>query len=414
MRGTLWFLAAILAGLALLEISMQPTWPERIELALIFSLMAAAMWAAAHWLPRIARRNRSIKATVAILSVAAFSIVVAGAVAVGNRMFLSSHDLTLLLVVIAFGIVAAVGFTLSVTRQLTLDLDRLSQSAARVAVGHLEEDVTLDRRDEIGRLSLALDQMVDQLEETEELRQADSQSRQDFFAAVGHDLRTPLASMQAAVEAIKDGVAPDPAAYLLTIEKDIRSLTSLVDDIYLLARLDSGASTFSVGVVDVTEIADESVEILRPVAAAKGVALRLDAADRVLGEGSAEPIGRVLRNLVDNAVRHSPAAGEVVVRVATADGHAHIAVIDEGLGFEQGFVPFAFDRFSRSESSRARDKGGSGLGLAIAKSLVESMNGQIGIRTGNHGHVWLDLPAPRQEQPVPAVPRRRTSSLRRA
>lgn len=386
MRVFAWGLAAALMALALFEISMQPSWGERLELGLIFVVMALSMAAAARWLPAVARRYRSIRVTVAVLALAAFSIVILGALAVGNRMFLSSHDLTLLLVVIAFGIVSAVGFALAVSKPLTEDLDLLSTSAGLVASGDLTHELSLDRQDEIGRLSVSLDEMVSQLETAES-------ARRDFFAAVGHDLRTPLASIRAATESIRDGVASDPDRALATIERDITVLTNLIEDVYLLARVDAGAVDAPSTRVDVTELADETLELLRPIADAAGVELVLLATDRFTAYGSATWIGRVLRNLVDNAIRFSPPHSTVTVAVKKTEAGVEVSVIDQGPGFDPRFKDLAFNRFSRPEDSRDRSSGGSGLGLAIAKSLVVAMDGTISIDDGPGGRLELTLPA---------------------
>lgn len=411
MTQLFWGLGAIVVGLAIFEVSMQPSPGERLELAFIFVMMTLAMIGTSRWLPQLARGYRSIRVTLAVLALAAFSIVVVGAVAVGGRMFFSTHDLTLLLVVIAFGLVSAVGFALFVSKPLTDDLDQLSTRADHVAKGSYGAGGTLDRRDEVGRLGLALDEMIGQLQQAASSRRADEQSRREFFAAIGHDLRTPLASIQAALEAIRDGVAPDPDHLLTTIETDLSALTNLVEDIFLLARIDAGDSLFETGLVDVTELADESVEIMRPLAAARGVELTMSAISRGIAEGAPEPLGRVFRNLIDNAIRHSPAGGAVIVTVAERDGSIVSDVIDQGAGFEPGFRDIAFQRFSRSELSRGRDTGGSGLGLAIARSLVEEMDGEIWIATDRDGgHVGFRLPAATPERPDREDRDRRTSS----
>ncbi len=405
MRAFSWGMAAVLFGLALLEVSMQPTWPERLELGLIFLLMTISMGAAAKWLPVAARRNRSIKVTVAVLSLAAFSIVILGALAVGNRMFLSSHDLNLLLVVIAFGLVSAIGFALAVSGPLTRDLDKLSTSAGIVATGDLSPHLDLDRQDEIGQLSLSLNRMVTQLEDAET-------ARREFFSAVGHDLRTPISSIRASVESIRDGVAEDPDSLLQAVERDISILSNLVEDIFLLAKLDSGVQEVIAEIIDVTEIADETLEVCRPVAARRGVQVIVESAERLLANGDSRSLGRALRNLVDNAVRHAPDGSVVTVAVQSHADAIHVEVRDEGHGFDDEFAKVAFERFTRSESDRGRSTGGSGLGLAIAKGLIETMDGSIWIDAkGPGGSVVLELPAIRPERPDLEAPRRSTSSL---
>lgn len=375
---------------------MQPTWPERVELTLIFAAMAAAMAAASRWLPRTARRFRSIRVTVAVLALAAFSIVVAGVLAAGNRMFLSSHDLTLLLVVIAFGMVSAVGFALTVSSPLTADIEHLARSADKVAAGYREKRLEIDRNDEIGRLSVSLEGMIDQLE-------ASDAARRDFFTSVGHDLRTPIASIRAAVESIRDGVVDNPEQRLETIEMDIGVLSGLVEDIYLLARLESEAVDLQLSEVDITELVDETFEVFRPIAERKAVCLKAVASERVIVLAAAEQLSRVLRNLVDNAIRHTRPGSTVTVRLERRGGSCTATVDDEGDGFKADFVPIAFDRFSRPDADRARATGGSGLGLAIAKELVDRMGGHIWIEDGDHGSVVLSLPAATPSRPRLAV-----------
>lgn len=392
MRPLLWALAAVVVGLAIFEIVMRPSNAERVELAVIFGLLALAMAAIAGWLPQLARRYTSIRSTVTVLSLAAFSIVVFGVVAIGSRMFVSPHDLTLLLVVIAFGVVAAIGFAMSVSRPLTKDLASLSDSASRVASGDLDQSLAVDRCDEVGRLSIALDHMADQLEAAAKAREADLSSRKEFFAAVGHDLRTPLASMRVAIEAVQDGVADDPQTQLESVERDIAVLTRLVDDIYLLARLDSGVAVVPTEPVDIIEAADETLEILKPLADSRGVHLVLTAEARFFVDGWQASVGRVLRNLGDNAIRHSPDGARIEVRIVQRDDQVVASVIDEGPGFDPGFEDIAFDRFSRFEPWRSRDTGGSGLGLAIARGLVESMGGLIWVDPGPGGQVSFSLP----------------------
>ncbi|MDH3464271.1 MAG: HAMP domain-containing protein, partial [Acidimicrobiia bacterium] len=207
MRAVFAGLASILVGLVILEVTMQPQNSERFELVIIFGAMAALMAIVAIGLPRFTRTLRSIRWTFGILSVVSFGIVVVGLVAVAGRMFLNDHDLTLLLVVMGFGIVSAIGFAISVSKPLTDDLERLADVADHIAKGHVEAPVSIDRQDEVGRLARSIDDMVSRLDSAEHERQANVQARQAFFTSVGHDLRSPLASLRAAVEALQDGLA---------------------------------------------------------------------------------------------------------------------------------------------------------------------------------------------------------------
>ncbi len=398
MRFVLILVGAILAAIALFEVLMRPSAAERVELSLILAGMALLALLTALLLPRLARRLTSIHRTMALLAIAGFAVVVAGALAVANRMFLSDHDLQLLLIVLGFGILATVAFAIRVSRPLASDLDSLSESANLVAHGDLGPDIQIDRKDEVGHLADSLTVMIDKLKEAERSRAADRESRRAFFTSVGHDLRTPLASLRASVEAMQDGVT-DPSKSLSVMERDIEAMTRLVDDLYLLARLDSGALELESREIDITEIADEAIDVLRPISQAKELTLRLSAGERVEALAHPEHMGRVLRNLIENAVRHSPVSGEVTIEVRRRNGAAVLTVTDQGPGFDSKFAPSAFERFTRAEPSRIRDGSGSGLGLAIVEGLVGAMNGRVWIDPGPGGRVGVELPTKNRTLP---------------
>jgi len=390
-RAILWLLGAVVLGLALFEVTMQPSPGERAELLLIFLAMAVLAAVAAIMLLRWASVSTSIRVTLVILAMASFLIVAGALIVAANQMFLSSHDLTLTLVVLGFGIVAGLGFAVAVSRPMTADLRQMADTADRVAHGDLSAETGVRRRDEVGKLAESLDAMTNRLAAAEAQRQQDDASRREFFAAVGHDLRSPLASLQATLEALQDGLAPDPDRYLASMGRDLTTLRSLVDDLFLLARIESGTYPMEPVPVDVSELADEALDTLRPVANREGVRLRLHATGSVVVPAGPEALGRILRNLVDNAIRHAPQDSEVVVEVRDGTG-ATVIVVDEGPGFDPGFVDSAFESFTRADPARARDTGGSGLGLAIAHGFVAALGGEIWAEPGPGGRVGFHLP----------------------
>ena len=391
MRAILWLLGAVVLGLALFEVTMQPSPGERAQLLLIFLAMAVLAAVAAIMLLRWASVSTSIRVTLVIMAMASFLIVAGALIVAANQMFLSSHDLTLTLVVLGFGIVAGLGFAVAVSRPMTADLRQMADTADRVAHGDLSAETGVRRRDEVGKLAESLDAMTNRLAAAEAQRQQDDASRREFFAAVGHDLRSPLASLQATLEALQDGLAPDPDRYLASMGRDLTTLRSLVDDLFLLARIESGTYPMEPVPVDVSELADEALDTLRPVANREGVRLRLHATGSVVVPAGPEALGRILRNLVDNAIRHAPQDSEVVVEVRDGTG-ATVIVVDEGPGFDPGFVDSAFESFTRADPARARDTGGSGLGLAIAHGFVAALGGEIWAEPGPGGRVGFHLP----------------------
>ncbi len=177
------------------------------------------------------------------------------------------------------------------------------------------------------------------------------------------------------------------------MHRDVDALTSLVDDLFLLARIESGSLEMAQAHVDLAEIADEAAEALAPVAEARGVRLQLDVPERALVVGNAAALGRVIRNLVDNAIRHSPAGSVVSIGVSATD-RPTVRVLDQGDGFPSGFGAEAFRRFTRADESRSRATGGTGLGLAIAHGLVEAHGGDLWIDEVAGGSVSFALPAP--------------------
>jgi signal transduction histidine kinase len=391
MRSILVSVAAVLAGLALFQITMQPSGSDRLELAIIFVIMAGASAFAAFLLPLAARRSRRLINTLFALSLISLLIAAFGLTVAASRMFFSDHDLTLVLVVLGFGLLASLGFALSASKALTADLTKMADTTRDVAGGDLAARTDVSRVDEIGQLARGIDEMAERLEAASSARALEDERRRQFFAAVGHDLRTPLASAQAAAEALRDGVAPDPERYYASLQSDLHALQSLVDDVFLLARIQSGDVAYDVVPTDLTEIADEAIEVLLPVAAQANVELVLEATDRVIVTTSEQAVSRVLRNLVDNAIRHAPEGSVVSVGVSNGEG-ATVVVRDEGPGFTEEFLPEAFESFSRSDADRSRETGGAGLGLAIAKGFVSALDGEIWAEPGPGGTVGFRLP----------------------
>ncbi len=387
-----WSAASVALGLAVFEVTMSPSDRDRLQLGLVFTSVALAAVVAALILPRLTRRVRSVRVILATTTVMTTAIVSLSLAAAANRMFLSSHDLRLVLVVVLFGSAAAIGFGVDVSSALARDLDRMAAVAEAVSAHDFTARTGVARGDEVGRLAQSIDQMSSVLEQVEADRQRDDNARRHFFAAVGHDLRSPLTSLRAALEAVTDGLAVDPDRYLRSMTSDLSALESLVDDIFLLARIESGALRVEPVPVDVAELADEAIDVMRALADRDHVGLRLETPGSIIVPAGPEAVGRVIRNLVDNAIRHSPINSSVVIEVSRRDG-ATVIIRDEGKGFDPAFLPSAFSPFTRDDPARIRDGSGSGLGLAIAHGFVTALGGEIWAEPGPGGVVGFSLPA---------------------
>jgi signal transduction histidine kinase len=200
-----------------------------------------------------------------------------------------------------------------------------------------------------------------------------------MLSSISHDLRTPLAALRASVEAIRDGVAADPDASLKGMEHQVQALAALVDDLSLHTRLASGTLTMRPMRIDLTELADEAVETMRPLATASDVRLEIIADERIATTADPAQFGRVLRNLIENAIRYAPAGSTVTVELAAVPEYASVRVCDEGAGFPPELGDRVFDAFTRGDPARDIRTGTAGLGLAIAQAVVTAHAGTIAI-----------------------------------
>lgn len=390
----LWTLGIIVAAIALFEVTMGPSAEDRNGLLMILVTVAVMTGFAAWWIPRRAAKFTSLQRTVVVVALAAAGVIGVATAGAAMIMFFSQHDLNLLLVVLGFGIALGLVLAVTIAGPLNEDLRSIAQVAEKVAAGDLAARTGVTRPDEVGAAADALDEMVARLQANEEERLRDETARQSFLAAISHDLRTPLAALQAALEAVEDGVAPEPERYLRSMRHDVRALGALIDDLFLLTKIESGHLEYESCDLDLAELVDESVEALEPMAQRVGVSLELETDGKVPAFGGPEVLGRVIRNLIDNAIRHAPPNSAVRISVAN-NGSAMLRVEDDGPGFTPEFLDAAFESFERADRARTRSTGGAGLGLAIAKGVVVAHGGHIWAEAGPGGKVAFTLPASR-------------------
>jgi signal transduction histidine kinase len=210
--------------------------------------------------------------------------------------------------------------------------------------------------------------MASKLEEVE-------RQRRDLVANVSHELRTPIAALQARLENLADGVEVLDAEAVGMMLKGTERLSKLVDQLLQLSQFESGAIRIDRQKFLVSEIIDDAVAEVRPVKTQVRIVADVDGG--LVGVGDPERIHEVLTNLLSNAVRHSPAGGEVRVRGAPTPSGIRIEVADQGIGVPPDDIEHIFDRFYRVDAARTPDAGGAGLGLAIARSIAELHGGSI-------------------------------------
>ncbi len=348
-------------------------------------------------------RRRSLGAQIVALTCSTVVAVPLGAYAASRAMFISQHDLTALVVVLlSAGTVAIVG-TYVLGRRIGVASRALVATARRigddepVAVAPLERHAPAEFLD----LESELEAARARLEEARTRQRTLEASRRDLVAWVSHDLRTPLAGMRAIVEALEDGVVDDPGTverYLRTMREQVDHLAALVDDLFELSRTQAGALRLQFERVSLGDLVSDVLAGSAPVAAAKRVNLE----GRLVGpppelEVSAPEVLRALRNLLENAIRHTPSDGSVIVEAGVDDDrpeYAYIAVRDTGGGVPVEDLERIFDVAFQGDRARSPGNGaGAGLGLAIAKGFVEAHDGRLKVRNVAGGATFtIELP----------------------
>ncbi|MGH2901374.1 MAG: sensor histidine kinase, partial [Solirubrobacteraceae bacterium] len=230
-------------------------------------------------------------------------------------------------------------------------------------------------RDELARLGGDVDAMVSTLH-------AEERARRGLIASISHDLRTPLTSLRLLVDAIDDDIVTEPAArreYLQRISTNVHALSALIEDLFELSRLESGDIRWTMERVMLDELVQETVDAMRVHADAGAVAVYAELSPRLgVARANPEQIQRVLFNLIQNAIRHTPADGSVVVRAAATPEQAiEIEVADSGPGIAGDERDRIFEPFFQGGDRSARSDGGAGLGLAISRAIVEAHGGRI-------------------------------------
>jgi signal transduction histidine kinase len=212
------------------------------------------------------------------------------------------------------------------------------------------------------------------------------EARRQMVAAVSHDLRTPLASLRLLVESIDDGVVTGETRdrYLRQMRTHVEALTALIDDLFELSRIEAGEISWTMERIDLGHLIDGTVASMRGPAEARGVVLAAELpAAGLTARANAEKVQRVLLNLIQNAIRHTPADGSVTVRARIAPGGVEVEVADDGEGIPAGEGERVFEAFYRGDESRSDD--GAGLGLAISRAIVEAHGGRIWLEDGSPG-----------------------------
>jgi two-component system OmpR family sensor kinase/two-component system sensor histidine kinase BaeS len=310
------------------------------------------------------------------------------ALAPTDQAFLDQLRWTLVIAGIgAIGLGIVLGLVIS--RTLSAPLSNLAHAARAFAGRNWNVRVKVQGADEIAEVAREFNAMAEEIQRAETLRR-------NLMADIAHELRTPLTVLQGNLSAMLDGVYPLERSEIATLYDETRALNRLVDDLRELALADAGQLQLNQQSIDVAEIARNVAASFAGVAEAHQIELQVHADTPILTHADPDRLAQILRNLIANALRHTPSGGKISIQCSMVNPQVvQVAVTDSGEGIAPEELPRVFERFYRGDKSRARTSGGTGLGLAIAKAWVEALGGTIGVESepGRGSHFWFTLPA---------------------
>ena len=265
----------------------------------------------------------------------------------------------------------AIIMTLFLSRRILAPVKSLTAVAKQLGKGDFSQRVRIKDRSELGELAETFNSMASDLERAERLQR-------NMVADVAHELRTPLSNIRGYLEAVRDGVIAPDENTIRSLDEEATLLSRLVDDLQELSLAEAGQLKLIRASEDIGQLIKQMVVVIRPQAMVKGVSVSIDLPDGLPAvDIDWQRIGQVLRNLLENAVAHTPGGGSVSVKAAQEGSWVRVSVTDIGEGIPAEDLANIFERFYRVDQSRTRATGGSGLGLTIARRLVEAHGGEI-------------------------------------
>jgi signal transduction histidine kinase len=351
-----------------------------VPLAVSTVVTVAAALAANAALARTSLRYRFL-----VVAALGAGVALANLAVMAQLMLVSRHDLTIVMLLVVFAAGTAIALALVLASGSVRAVDRLVAGARRIGDGELDAPIgPLDAGPELDELAASLDEAAARLSVARERERHAEQMRRDLIVAVSHDLRTPLASLRAMVEAIDDGVVDDALTvrrYVGEMRRSVEQLVSMVDDLFELTQLDASAIESESSRADLEDVVRSAVSVIESAANEKGLVV-VTSLEGAPGATCSPRMVRVLQNLLVNAVRHTPPDGTVRIEAVNDDRRLTVAVEDTGEGIDEGDLPRVFEPFFRADP--ARQGSGTGLGLALAQRIVQAMGGAIRVESEPH------------------------------
>ncbi|NUM43817.1 MAG: HAMP domain-containing protein [Anaerolineales bacterium] len=383
-------LAALGFTLALIYLVMHPPMGDLVSLAgllAVTGLVSGGVGWVSHrmgwW-----RRLPSLAQGLALSYLLAAGLTLVNVWVTARLMFINEHDFVLATMLLLFASSISVSFGYFISTSVTQALRDLMKGAEKLSEGDFTTRVPVQGEDEVAHLTRSFNEMAARLEQAREAERTLDEARRNLVAWASHDLRTPLASLRAMLDALAEGVVDDPetvARYLQQSQQETNRMSTLIDDLFELAQIDAGGLELQREAASLSDLISDTLGAFAARAVMRNLALTGEVAPDVdplwMAPGK---ISRVFRNLIENAIRHTPAGGAIHVRAGVENGSVVVSVADSGIGISSEDLPHVFDRFYRGEKSRSREgyvSGGAGLGLAIAKGIIEAHGGRIWVES---------------------------------
>jgi signal transduction histidine kinase len=357
----------------------------RVTLQIVAPLAFATVLAG-EWIAR--RRPGGLRRQFALAAALGVVALAVGVALFVSEMFLSNHDGLMAVLLAVYAGTLALWVAARLAARMFKDLDAVRATLAAVGEGRRDVRVAPRGDDEIARLGHQVDDMIDRLDREERMRR-------ELFAAVSHDLRTPITSLGLLATAIDDAIVDEAKRreYAGRMNTHVRQVGALIDDLFDLTRLEAKELEWTMERLVVDELVHDAVEAMRPAGDANSVAVHADVdGAHACSHGNREQLSRVLFNLIQNAIHHTPPDGSVTVHVEAREGAVEVEVADTGDGIADGQRDRVFEPFFRGDA--ARQAPGAGLGLAISRAIVEAHGGSIWLEEAAVGtRVRFRLPA---------------------
>lgn len=296
-------------------------------------------------------------------------------------MFFSTHDAVLIVLVSVFAGTLGLLMARMATRRLVSDVRAVHDGLVDVGAGRRDRRIEAEGSAELVELADAANAMTERLD-------AEERARRNLIAAISHDLRTPLTSMRLVTEALGDEILEESERrlYVDRLRLNIAAVHALIEDLFELSSLEAGDTKWSMQPVDLAMLVGDTIDAMQADAQAKQVRIAVETPDDLVKvRANPEKLQRVLFNLLQNAIRHTPVGSTVTVSASRREGHVEVDVADEGPGIAAADRATVFDAFMQAGDRAARGSGGAGLGLAIARAIVEAHGGRTELVDAERG-----------------------------